>query len=119
MEEKEIVDEFDKLQRMQKETEKKIEMFKNKIIEIAKQKNTNILNGNFKKCLIKEFEKVVYPEDKTKLVEIIKNKGLYNLFSSINYFKLSPKILKGEIDKEIIELTKKEKAYRLALVEKV
>jgi len=39
-------------------------------------------------------------------------------FLSLNYFKLNPKILKNEIDKEIINLVKKEKAFRVSLKEK-
>jgi len=54
-------------------------------------------------------------EDKTILIEMIKSKGLYNELSSLNYFKISPKILKQEIDKEVIDLVKKEKAFRLSL----
>ena len=64
--------------------------------------------------LVDEYEKIVYPEDKTLMLELIKKKGLYDKFSSINYFKLNPAILKEEIDKEIIGLTKKEKAFRLS-----
>ena len=72
------------------------------------------LFGNHKKCSIKEYEKVIYPEDKTHILELIKKKGLYDKFSSVNYFKLNPAIIKKEIDKEIIDLTKKEKAHRLS-----
>ena len=70
--------------------------------------------GNNKKCFIKEYEKVIYPEDKTLILELINKKGLYDKFSSINYFKLNPAIIKREIDKDIMELTKREKAFRLS-----
>lgn len=39
---------------------------------------------------------------------MLRNKGLYEQFSSVNYFKLGPRILKGEVDKDIIDLVKKE-----------
>ncbi|MBS3155257.1 hypothetical protein J4404_02025, partial [Candidatus Woesearchaeota archaeon] len=79
-----------------------------------KEKNTEILFGTNKKCSIKEYEKIVYPENKTLILELIKKKGLYDKFSSINYFKLNPAIIKGNVDKDIIELTKREKAFRLS-----
>ena len=110
-----LVDEFEKLEILEKELEIKKAELRNKIIELSRQKNTNILFGTHKKCSIREYEKVVYPEDKTNLLELINKKGIYDKFSSINYFKLNPAILKGEIDKEIIDLVKKEKAFRLSL----
>ena len=110
-----LVDEFEKLQNLKKEIESKEAELKGKIIELARQKNTDILFGANKKCSIKEYTKVIYPEDKTFFVELIKKKGFYDKFSSINYLKIGPAIIKGELDKEIIELTKKEKAFRLSL----
>ncbi|MBL7147758.1 MAG: hypothetical protein ISS82_02945 [Nanoarchaeota archaeon] len=109
-----LIDEYEKLEIQKKEIEIKEQELKNKIIELAKQKNVEILFGTHKKCSIKEYDKIIYPEDKTKIVELIKLNGLYDKFSSINYFKLNPAILKGEIDKEILNLTKKEKAFRLS-----
>lgn len=68
-----------------------------------------------KKCSIKEYEKVVYPEDKTILIDKIRLKGLYNQYSTISYIKLSSAIIKGNIDLEVAGLVKKEKAFRLSL----
>ena len=42
-------------------------------------------------------------------------KGVYDKFSSVNYLKLGPAIIKGEVDQEIANLTKKEKSFRLSL----
>ncbi len=110
-----LIDEYEKLESQKKEIEQEEAELKKKIIELAKQKNTEVLFGSNKKCSIKEYEKVVYPEDKKQILELIKKKGLYDKFSSINYFKLNPAILKGEVDKEIADLTKKEKAIRFSL----
>src|SRR3989344_912854 len=96
-----LVDEYEKLEAQKKEIEQREAELKDKIIELAKQKNTEVLFGNNKKCSIKEYEKVIYPEDKKQILELIKKKGLYDRFSSVNYFKLNPAILKEEIDKEI------------------
>ena len=112
-----LIDEYEKLENQKKEIEQKEDELKKRIIELARQKNTEILFGTNKKCSIKEYEKVVYPDDKTFILELIKKKGLYDKFSSINYLKLSPAIIKGEIDNEIADLTKKEKAFRLSFKE--
>jgi|SRR3989344_156365 len=113
-----LVDEYEKLQNLKKEIEAKEAELKGKIIELAKQKNTEVLFGTHKICSIKAYEKVIYPEDKTPLLNLIKSKGLYDSLSSLNYFKLSPRILKNEIDKEIIDLIKKDKAFRVVLKDK-
>ncbi len=113
----ELVDEYEKLENLKKEIEMKEEAIKNRIIELARQKNTEILFGTHKKCSIREYEKVVYPEDKTILIDKIKSKGLYNQYSAISYPKLSSAIVKGSIDVEVANLVKKEKAFRLSLKE--
>jgi len=92
-----LIDEYEKIESQKKEIEQKEEELKKKIIELAKQKNTDILFGTNKKCSIKEYEKIVYPDDKTFMLELIRKKGLYDRFSSINYFKLNPAILRGVV----------------------
>jgi len=112
-----LVDEYEKLGKLKQEIEIKEADLKNKIIALAREKNTEVLFGNNKKCFVKEYEKVIFPEDKSKIVELIRKNGLYERFSSINYLKLSPAIIKQEVSKEITDLTKKEKAFRLSLKE--
>jgi len=90
-----LIDEYDKLQKLKNEIDTKIEFLKVSIIKLAQEKNTDVLFGTNKKCSIKEYEKIVYPEDKTSILELIKKKGIYDKFSSINYFKLSPAIIGG------------------------
>src|SRR3989338_5546006 len=110
-----LVDEYEKLENLKKDIESKEEILKNKIIELAKQKNTEVLFGVHKKCSIKEYEKIVYPEDKTILIDKIKSKGIYNQYSTISYPKLSSAIVKRNVDMEISNLVRKEKAFRLSL----
>ena len=112
-----LVDEYEKLEAQKKEIETKEAELKNRIVALTQEKNTGVLFGNHKKCFIKEYEKIIFPEDKTKIVELIKKNGLYERFSSLNYLKLSPAIVKQEVSKEIIELTRKEKAFRLSFRE--
>lgn len=112
-----LIDEYEKLEFQKKEIEQKEEEIKKKIIELAKQKNTETLFGTKQKCSIKEYQKVIYPKDKTYFLALIKKKGLYDKFSSLNYLKISPVIVRGDIDKEIIDLTKREKAFRFSFKE--
>ncbi len=112
-----LVDEYEKLQTLKNEINEKIENMKKEIINLAEQKNTNILFGSNKKCSIKEYFKVIYPDDKTKIIELVKRKGLYEMFSSINYLKLGSAIVKGAVDYDIQNLVKKEKAFRLSLLD--
>ena len=91
-----LVDEYENLQNLKKELDEKIEKIREELIKLAIEKNTDILFGVKKKCSIKEYEKVIYPEDKDKIMELIKNKGLYEKFSSINYLKLGSAIVKNE-----------------------
>lgn len=113
----ELVDEFEKLELQKKEIEKKEAELREKIIELAKQKNTDILFGTHKKCSIKEYEKVIYPEDKSSIISLMKQKGIYDKFSMLNYMGLNSAIIKGNVDKEILDLTRKEKAFRLSFRE--
>ena len=112
-----LVDEYEKLQNLKNELDEKIENLKKDIVNLSIEKNTNVLFGVKKKCSIKEYIKVIYPEDKTKIIEIIKNRGFYERFSSINYLKLGSAIVKNEVDYEIQNLIKKDKAFRLSLLD--
>lgn len=111
-----LVDEYSRLQQIQKEAEAKIDELKADLIAFASQHGINVLFGTDKKCSVKEYKKIVFPEEsREKLLQLIKEKGLYDKFSSLNYFKLTPKIRNKEIDPDIISLTGSERAYRLSL----
>jgi len=112
-----LVDEFERLENQINEINKKKEELKLKIISLSKEKNINIIFGTNKKCLIKEYEKVIYPENKEFLIKIIKDKGLYESLSQLNYSRLSSKIVKNELDQDILDLIKKEKNFRLSFKE--
>jgi len=110
-----LVDEFEKLENEKREIERKEEELKKKIIELAKEKGTDILFGSHKKCSVKEYEKIIYPEDKTKLTQLLKEKGLWDEFSMINYSRFGSKARKKELNEELLNLIKKEKAFRIIL----
>jgi len=110
-----LVDEYSEIKTKLMELKKQEEEFKKELIEYAKQFNVDVVYGSNKRASVKPYDKLIYPEDKTELIEMIKEKGLYETFSSINYFKLTPKIIKGEVDKDIAGLTSKGRDYRISL----
>lgn len=112
-----LIDEFEKLQDLKKELEEKEEELREKIIELAQEKNTEVLFGTNKKCSIKEYDKLIYPDDKTQIINLMKQKGVYDNYSNLNYMKLNSAIIKGNVAQDILALVKKEKAFRLSLRE--
>ena len=112
-----LVDEYSSLEVEKELIESKLEEVKQKIIDFSKQKNAMIVYGTDKKATVKEETKISF-EDKEKLVDVLKQKGLYDEYSMISYPKLNSKVLKNEIDKEIISLSKREKDYKLSLSKK-
>jgi hypothetical protein len=114
-----IVDEYDNLEKLKKEIENKLSNIKSEMINIAKINNISVLSGTNKKCSIKEYDKVIYPEDKDFFSKLIKKNSLYDAFSQINYSRLSPAIVKKDmsINKEIFDAVKIVKAFRVTLID--
>jgi len=110
-----LVNIYAKLMSDKKEIEAGIDKTKNELVGFSQQKGIDIVYGSNKKVSVKEIEKVIYPEEKEAFLELLKEKGLYEENSMICTPKLSSKILKNTIDKEIIEATTKEKDYRLSI----
>ena len=114
---KNLVDELADFENIRKKAELKILELRNKILSFTIENNTNVLFGDKFNCNISEFEKISIPlENKEKLLVLIKQKGLYEDLSTLNLFKLRPRVLKGNIDEDIISLVKKEKDYRFNIV---
>jgi len=92
--------------------------FKDNLIRYAKQFGIDIVYGSNKKASVKEFDKIVLPEDKEKkekFLQLIKDKGLYEECSMICYPKLNSRIIKKDIDEEIINGVDIEKDFRISL----
>jgi hypothetical protein len=111
-----LIDELARLQLEKNKIGETIKMIKEQLVSIAKQKHTDTLIGSKMRASIKEYMKIVYPEEtKDILIQTLKNKGLYEEYMHLNHFKLSPKIMKNEIDPEIARLVKRELAHRVSL----
>ena len=112
---KELVDQYSALDTQEKNILKEKEEIKEKLITFATQEKISVVFGSDKKISIKEYDKIVFPEDKEEFISLIKEKGLYEDVSMISYPKLTSLITKKEIDQDIINLTTTEKGYRLSV----
>ncbi len=110
-----FVDEFAELKLKKKEIEERENKLKEDLIAFAKSKGIDIIYGSNMKCSVKEINKIVLPEDKEELINMLKDKGIWDDLSSINFMKLQSKVLKDEIDEEIKKMVDLEKDFRLFL----
>lgn len=110
-----LVDNFSEVKTKLLELKKEKDDFELELISYSKQFGVDIVYGSNKKCSVKEFNKIVFPENKEELVSLLREKGLWDEMSMINYFKLKAKILKKEVNKEIQEIAEIEKGFRLSL----
>ncbi|MFA5020400.1 MAG: PD-(D/E)XK nuclease family protein [Candidatus Pacearchaeota archaeon] len=113
-----LVDEFSEVKLKKKEIEEREEKLKDELIEFAKQKKIDIVYGSNTKASIKEFDKLVLPEDKEdyqKFIELLKNKGFWEECSMICYPKIQSKVIKEELHPDLIERVKLEKDKRIIL----
>lgn len=113
-----LVDDYSELDYKEKEIKKQKEEIKQKLIGFSVQKEINVVFGSNKKVSVKEYEKVVYPEDKEEFVKLLKEKGVYDTVSMISYPKLNSMILKEEVDKEVLDKVEKDKDYRISVSKK-
>ena len=111
-----LVDTLSELYLRKKKIEEQIKELKDKLYVRARERRTDIFIGTKMRASVKEYMKIVHPEEnRALLLETIKKKGLFETYASINYFKLNPRIMKNEIDPEIARLAKKELAFRISL----
>ncbi len=113
-----FVDEFSEIKAKLSELKKQEEEFRGKLIEFAKQKQVDMIYGSNTKASVKEFDKIVMPEDtkdKEAFIQLMKDKGVYEECSMVCYPRLNSKVLKGKIEDEIKDKIKIEKDWRVSL----
>jgi putative RecB family exonuclease len=113
-----LVDEFSEIKNKLQELTKRQVEFGGSLIDYAKQFGVDIVYGSNMKASVKEIEKIIMPEDekeKTKFIQLLKDKGLWEEFSMICYPKINSKVLKGEMDKEIRNKIEIGKDFRINL----
>ncbi len=112
-----LVDEFSKIKLKLSELKKQDGEFKEKLIAYAKQFDIDIIYGSNKKCSVKEFDKIIMPEgeDKKRFVKLIKDKGLWDEFSTLSYAKINSNIIGEKSEEDLKKIIKTEKKFRLSL----
>jgi hypothetical protein len=114
-----FVDGYAEIKSELSELQEKQEELKIKLIEFAKQKQIDVIYGSNMKASVKEFDKIVMPEDgkdKESFINLIKDKGIYEECSMICYPKLNSKVLKGEVkDEDVMNKLSIEKDFRINL----
>ncbi|MAG02618.1 hypothetical protein CMI42_04735 [Candidatus Pacearchaeota archaeon] len=110
-----LVDEFSDVKTQLTELKKKDEEYKESLVQYAKQFGIDVVYGSNKKCSVKEIDKVVMPEDKDELIQLLKEKGVWDEMSMINHSRFKSKILKDKLDEDIKGEVDVVKDYRLSL----
>jgi len=113
-----MVDEYAKIVNERKALEEKEEKLKEDLIEFAKEFELENIYGNDMIVSVKGFNKVVMPEDKTKLIAKLKEIGLYEELTSINFMKLQSMVKKGELSDSIKDMLGVMKNWRVGLAKK-
>ncbi len=113
-----FVDEYAEVKLKKKEIEEKEEKLKKDLIEFAKQKGIDVVYGSNSKASIKEFDKLVLPEndeDYKEFIELLKKKGHWEECSMICYPRIQSKVIKEELPSDIIKKVRLEKDKRISL----
>ena len=103
-----LVDEFSEVKKNISELRKKEDELRNRLVDYARQFGVDVVYGSNMKTSVKEIDKVVLPENKEKLIRFLKDEGIYDDVSMINFMGLQSRILKGQLDelKEMVEIIK-------------
>ena len=113
-----IVNKLAEIKRRKAELEDEEEKLKTELVLFAKERGVDLVYGTTAKASVKKYEKIVLPEDKNEIINILKKKNLWEEFSTINYSKLSSSIKNNKLDKEILKKIKIEDDWRIFLTKR-
>ncbi|MBU4117126.1 MAG: PD-(D/E)XK nuclease family protein [Nanoarchaeota archaeon] len=113
-----MVDEFSEIKKLLYDLKKREERLRGSLVEFAKQKNLDTVYGSNMKASVKEFDKIVMPEDKEELINLMKTKGIWEDFAAINFMKFQSGVVKGNVDEDIKKLVEIVKAWRVSVSKK-
>jgi len=113
-----FVDEYSDVKKKITELSERQDELKDNLIEFAKQNKIDVVYGSNTKASIKEFDRIIMPEDdkkKADFINLLKEKGIYDSCSMVCYPKLNSKIINNEIEESISNKVKIEKDWRISL----
>lgn len=98
-----LVEEFATLDKQEKEAALKKEVIREKLIKFSQQKDVSVVWGKEHKVSVRIIDKIEYPKTE-EFEKLLRIKG-YDVFT-INYSKFLSKILKREVDTDVLEKVK-------------
>ncbi|MFA5061406.1 MAG: PD-(D/E)XK nuclease family protein [Candidatus Pacearchaeota archaeon] len=110
-----LVDTFSELKSKLRELQEQEEKIKAEMIEFSKQKGIDIVYGSNMKASVKDLKKVVLPEEKSEIIELLKKKGVWEEFVMLNYSRFNAQGRKGELDSEIMQKIEMGEDWRITL----
>jgi hypothetical protein len=110
-----FVDELAEIKKLLYDLNKREDRLKESLIEFAKQKSVDVIYGSNMKCSVREYEKIVLPEEKEQLIALMKQKGIWDDFAMINFMKFQSKITKGEVHEDVAKMIEREKDWRVSV----
>ena len=110
-----LVDSYAELKAKLVELQEKEDEFKNKLIAFSKQLDVDVVYGSNMQAKVKEYEKIILPEEKEEFLALMKEKGLYEECSMICHPKIQSKYFRGELHPDIHAKIQKEKDFRISL----
>lgn len=96
-----LQEKIDALKRRQEALATKQKVIADRIVEFADSNGFIAVTGHSGKVLVRHEKKVELPEDKTAIIERLRETGKYDLLSMVNYSRLRSDIARGEADPEI------------------
>ena len=113
-----LVDEFSEIKKLLYDLKKREERLRGSLVEFAKQKKIDTIYGSNMKASVKEFDKIVMPEDKEELIALMKKKGIWDDFAAINFMKFQSGVVKGNVEDDVVRLVEIVKAWRVSVSKK-
>lgn len=110
-----LVDKFSEVKTKLQELDEQQEKLKQELINYSKQLGVDVVYGSNNKAGVKEFDKIILPEEKEEFLALMKEKGLYDTCSMLCYPTIQSKFKKGELHPDVHSKIKTEKDYRISL----
>ena len=118
-----LVDKFSQLKQKLKDLNNQQNELEGELINFSKQLGVDVIYGSNSKASLKEYDKILHPEDekdKEEFLSILKQKGLYDQCSMLCFPKLQSKFLKGDFSSfpNLQNKFTKDKAWRITVSKK-